>query len=99
MPRPRPNRRDIDLLLLLDECLAAERRCDERLKEALALGHGSAITYIRNLKRFYAKRKADLLAEINHRGATEEDILKQLAKLHIDPDFLGRRPKPDDVSC
>lgn len=99
MPGPRPNRRDIDLLLLLDECLAAERRCDERLKEALALGHGSAITYIRHLKRYYAERKADLLAEINRRGASEEEVLKQLAKLHIDPASLGRRSKPDDAGC
>jgi hypothetical protein len=100
MPTSRRDR-DIDILLLLDECLEGERRCDERLKDAVALGHGSMISYLTDLKRQYAKTKSDLLAEINHLGASEQEILDQLSKLHIDPEFIARRGKPDipDLDC
>jgi hypothetical protein len=98
---PKSARRDIDILLLLDECLAAERRCDERLEQAIALGHGTAIAYLRDLKRQYAKTKANLLADINHRGASDEEIMEEISKLHIDPEFIRRRSKLDipDLDC
>jgi hypothetical protein len=72
---------DTELLLLLDMCLSAEKRCDERIADAIRSSHGDRIAYLQPLKRHYTHLRENLLSILHERGRTNEQINSHLAQL------------------
>src|SRR5688500_3323489 len=48
---------DMEILLLLDMCLSAETKCDERLAEAIRGYKGASVSYLQQLKQHYANMR------------------------------------------
>jgi hypothetical protein len=72
---------DTELLLLLDMCLSAEQKCDERLAEAIRTFQGTRLSYLQQLKRHYAELRQNFLDILHERGRTEAEIQHQLKLL------------------
>jgi len=72
---------DTELLLLLDMCLSAEKRCDGRIAEATRLSRQTRVAYLKPLKRHYALLREKLLSILHERGRTSEQISHHLSQL------------------
>jgi hypothetical protein len=69
---------DMELLLLLDMCLSAEAKCDERLAESIRGFKGASVSYLQQLKEHYANMRRNFLAILHERGISQEQLQTQL---------------------
>ena len=70
---------DKEILLLLDMCLSAEAKCDERLAEAIRSYQGVSVSYLQQLKQHYANMRQNFLAILHARGHSQAQLQEQLA--------------------
>lgn len=84
----RPALTDTQILLLLDICLDAEQRCDEREKFARAVGHVQKAEYVVQLREQYASMRQAFLEEIKRAGMNTRE---QHQKLHPLPESASQR--------
>ena len=75
---------DTELLLLLDMCLSAEKRCDDRIATAIRQQNGGQLSYLQPLKQHYQNARTGILAVLFERGHTQEAIDRQLHQLPQD---------------
>ena len=74
------------LLLMLELCSDAERRCDERLKVALGRSDFHRADSELQLKDKYSELKRRLFESMRDQGATTDDLHQLLQKLPIQQD-------------
>jgi hypothetical protein len=67
-----------DLLLLLGSCFSAERKCEERIEQAIRAFQGSRVSYLQQLRAHYAAQRREVLKELHARGITDEQINRKL---------------------
>jgi hypothetical protein len=70
---------DMEILLLLDMCLSAEAKCDERLANAASGFHGVSVSYLLQLKQHYANMRKHFYAILDERGISAEQTQTHLA--------------------
>jgi hypothetical protein len=70
---------DMEILLLLDMCLSAEAKCDERLANAIRGYQGVSVSYLQQLKQHYANMRKNFYAILDARGISAEHTQTQLA--------------------
>jgi hypothetical protein len=77
----RPPLTDTHILLMLEMCLDAEERCDQRVRMARMSGDFGAASQALKLREQYSDMKHRLHEEIRQGGTTTEDLHEQLQSL------------------
>ena len=91
MPTEYSGLTDIEIVILLDMCLVAEKRTDERLAEAIRTYQGTRVAYLQQLQQHYRHMRENFFVALGERGLTNEQIQQQLAHVRDDP---SGEPKP-----
>lgn len=76
-----PKLTEQQVLMMLELCLEAEERCDERIITARDKGDFSTAAYEVQLKEQYENMKARLLEDMEFQGATTQDLHDMLQKI------------------
>lgn len=76
-----PKLTEHQVLMMLELCLDAEGRCDERIAAARDRGEFSTAAYEVQLKEQYENMKARLLEEMRYDGATTQDLHAMLQRV------------------
>jgi hypothetical protein len=76
-----PKLTEHQVLMMLELCLDAGERCDERIAAARARGEYSTAAYEVQLKEQYENMKTRLLDEMRYSGATTQDLHAMLQRI------------------
>lgn len=76
-----PKLTEHQVLMMLELCLEAEGRCDERIATAREKGEYTTAAYEVQLKEQYENMKARLLDEMKYQGATTQDLHDTLRQI------------------
>lgn len=77
----RPPLTDTHILLMLEMCLDAEERCDQRVRLARIHGDVEAAAQALRMREQYTDMKHRLHEEIRQSGTTTDDLHEQLQSL------------------
>jgi hypothetical protein len=69
---------DTELLLLLDMCIGAEKKCEARLTEAIRTFQGTRVTYLEQVIKHYSGMRENFLRILHDRGCSKDDIYRKL---------------------
>jgi hypothetical protein len=78
------------VLMMLELCLEAEERCDERISAARQKEDYSTAAYEVQLKEQYENMRARLLEEMRFEGATTQDLHDMLQQVAHSVEKFGR---------
>jgi hypothetical protein len=76
-----PKLTEHQVLMMLELCLEAEERCDERIAAARAKGDYTTAAYEIQLREQYENMKTRLLDEMRYQGATTQDLHAMLQRI------------------
>jgi hypothetical protein len=87
-----PTHSDMQVLLLLDNCIVKARQCQDRELEAEARGEYSRVEYLRKLRAHYAAMQETLQDQIFRQGVTPSELAERLS--HLDRRVERRSEAP-----
>jgi hypothetical protein len=89
-----PNRlSDPELLLLLDMCVNAEQKSEERLADAIRTFQGTRVSYLEQLIKHYAGMRENFVRILHERGRSADDIQHQLKQFPERPSLGCELPR------